>query len=235
MTPVLTDAGRRVVARDPGDTTRRSTGTGAELVVACTILIAVGLGGLYFTARPGPTPLDRFVLGLLSHPPRAGAVTAVTRLGSPPVVVAGSVAGCLVAVARRPRGALAALGGPGLAAVACDAILKPTVNRTFDGVSSFPSGTVAVVAAMATVAVLVCPVRWRWCAAAMGLTATTSTAMAVIALHWHYPTDVLGGVALGVGVVLFLDALTVRRSPTREGATCRPPRYPTRATDATDD
>jgi membrane-associated phospholipid phosphatase len=36
---------------------------------------------------------------------------------------------------------------------------------------------------------------------------------AVIALRWHYPSDALGGLVLGVAVVVFVDGLLHLRLP----------------------
>jgi len=51
------------------------------------------------------------------------------------------------------------------------------------------------------------PVRVRPLLALVGAVATVGVSVAVIVLRWHYPTDVLGGMAVGVGAVLTLDAL----------------------------
>ena len=92
-----------------------------------------------------------------------------------------------------------------LAVAVCDWVVKPVVGRTFADVVSFPSGTVAAVAAVATVALLATPDPWRSVVAALGGTVTVLACMSVVALRWHYPTDAVAGVAVGGGVVLLAD------------------------------
>jgi membrane-associated phospholipid phosphatase len=62
-------------------------------------------------------------------------------------------------------------------------------------------------AALATGLTLVMPVKVRFPVALLGLLAIGGTGAAVIVLRWHYPTDALGGVAVGVGSVLVVVAL----------------------------
>jgi membrane-associated phospholipid phosphatase len=178
-----------------------------EVTVGVGLLLAVAVGGLYLMIRPGPTVLDRWIFTAVRPVHHSGFLLVVTRLGSPFVVVAASVAGFLATIRRnRPR-AGALLAGPVLAVAACDWVIKPVVDRTFAGVVSFPSGTVAAVAAVATVGLVATPDPWRAVTAALGGTVTVLAAMSVVALRWHYPTDALAGVAVGGGVVLVADCV----------------------------
>jgi membrane-associated phospholipid phosphatase len=88
-------------------------------------------------------------------------------------------------------------------------LAKPLVGRHLGitGAASYPSGTVAAVAALMTAAVLVTPALGRPLVAVAGTAVTAGVCAAVVVLRWHYPTDALGGVAVGVGAVLALDAL----------------------------
>jgi len=182
-------------------TTRART----ELTAAGLLLLAVVVGGLYFMARPGPTLLDRWTFAAIRPVYHSGLLVALTRIGSPFVVVAAAVAGFLATLRRnRPR-AVALLVGPVLAVAVSDWVMKPVVGRTFADVVSFPSGTVTVVAAIAAVALLATPDPWRSVVAAVGGTVTVLECVAVVALRWHYPTDAAAGLALGVSVVLLTD------------------------------
>jgi membrane-associated phospholipid phosphatase len=184
--------------------------------VGLVLVAAVAVSGLYLRARPGPTPFDRWGLAAIPAVHHSWLVLAVTRLGSPFVVVAAAVAGFLATVRRnRPRAA-ALLVGPVLAVAACDWIAKPVVGRTFDGVVSFPSGTVTAIAAVATVALLGAPDAWRPVVAALGGTVTVMAVVSVVALRWHYPTDALAGLATGAGVVLVVDCAARALAPRRE-------------------
>ncbi|MGD0381287.1 MAG: phosphatase PAP2 family protein [Acidimicrobiales bacterium] len=184
---------------------REKSRAGIELTAAVVLLAAVALAGLYLKARPGPTPIDRTVLAAFPFVRHSGFLVAVTRLGSPFVVVAAAVAGFLATVSRHRARAVALLIGPLVAVGLCDWVIKPVVGRTFSDVVSFPSGTVTAVAAIATVGLLATPDPWRSIMAAFGGTLTVLTVVSVIALRWHYPTDAAAGLATGVGVVLLTD------------------------------
>jgi membrane-associated phospholipid phosphatase len=199
--------------------TRRA---GIELAVAIALVAGVVVAGLYFSARPSPTIFDRWAFAAVPAVHHSGLLIAVTRLGSPFVVVAAAVAGSLATLGRnRPR-ALALLVGPVLAVTVCDWVIKPVVGRTFADVVSFPSGTVTAVAAVATVGLLATADPWRSVVAALGGTVTVLAVMSVVALRWHFPTDALAGVAVGVGVVLLTDcaarAVAWRRDPGADGS-----------------
>jgi membrane-associated phospholipid phosphatase len=176
-----------------------------ELAVGSLLLLAVVVSGLYFVVQPGPTLLDRWTFAAIRPVHHSGFLLVMTRLGSPFVVITAAIAGSVATVRRnRPR-AGALLVGPVLAVAVCDWVIKPVVGRTFADVVSFPSGTVAAVAAIATVGLLATPDPWRSLVAALGGTITVLAWMAVVALRWHYPTDALAGAAVGVGVVLLTD------------------------------
>ena len=204
----LTESGAsRVGGRPPRHArrVRRPRTDDIELALAGALLGAVALAGLYFLVRPGTTRIDRFVLSVIPLRPRSTYVVAVTRLGSAPVLVAGAVAGFIATMRRDRARAAALLVAPVVTVLVTDWILKPTVGRRFEGVLSFPSGSVAAVAALATVAVLASPDPWRWASGAVGATVSVLMALAVVALGWHYPTDAASGLALGAGTVLLLD------------------------------
>ena len=195
---------------------------GIELTIGSLLLSGAIAGGLYFMVRPGPVLLDPWVFAALRPVHHSGFLVAVTRLGSPFVVVAAAAAGFLATVRRnRPR-AVALLIGPVAAVAVCDWVMKPIVDRTYADVVSFPSGTVTAVAAVATVAVLATPDPWRSVVAALGGTVTVLEAMAVVALRWHYPTDALAGLAVGAGVVLLSDCAARRLASGRGRHAQRP-------------
>jgi len=207
---------RRPVAprRPPGPARRPATPApaqrDAELVAAVVLLLAVGALGAYLRVRPGPILLDRLASGVAPARHHGSALVALTRLGSPPVVLAGMVAGALATIRRHPARAMAVLAGPPLAIGIGQWVLKPLVGRTLDGVLTFPSGTVTAVAALATVAVVATPDAWRGVAGVVGGVATVMTAAAAVALGWHYASDAAGGAALGAGTILLLDSLARR-------------------------
>ena len=65
--------------------------------------------------------------------------------------------------------------------------------------ASWPSGHATAAMAVALCAVLVSPARWRPVVAAIGGLFAIAVAYAILALHWHFPSDIVGG---------YLSALT---------------------------
>jgi membrane-associated phospholipid phosphatase len=202
----LTDGCGDPPRRQPGSITR--TVPRAELAAGGTLLGLAALGGLYFLRRPGPVRLDSVLFGLL--PANYGSVWAhyVTHIGSLPVLLAGVVVLLVMGLVRdRPR-AIACAAAPALAVLIVE-LTKPLVDRhvSIYGGASYPSGTVTVVAALATGAVLVVPNLLKVPTAVLGMATIITTCAAVIVLRWHYPTDALGGICTGAGTVLLADGL----------------------------
>ena len=132
----------------------------------------------------------------------------LVHVGSLSALVVGVVAVFAVAVLRDWVRAVACATSPVLAVLIVQDLAKPLVGRHLGvAVSSFPSGTVAAVAALMTAVTLVVPALTRPAVAVLGAALTAGVCAAVIVLRWHYPTDALGGVAVGIGAVLALDAL----------------------------
>jgi membrane-associated phospholipid phosphatase len=94
------------------------------------------------------------------------------------------------------------------AVLVVDQVSKPLIGRHIGAaVGSYPSGTVTAVAALATGAVLVTPRVLRAVTAILAAALVVGISAAVVVLRWHYPTDALGGACVGIGAVLFLDAV----------------------------
>jgi hypothetical protein len=181
----------------------------SELLVGAALVVAVAAAGAFFAGHPDAGPLDRWVLRIVPSG-GGGWFTPVTWLRYPPVTVVGSVVAAAVVFGRdRPR-AVACLVGPPLALVTCELVVKPAVGRTLGGVYSYPSGSTAGVAALATVAVLATAVRWRTATVVVAALVSLWMWTAVVFLHWHLPTDALAGLAYGVGVVLVTDGAAWR-------------------------
>ncbi len=173
----------------------------------------------------GPVPIDTVVAGKLDSPrlERAAASLRLTEAwpdgAAPPFVQYGvplaavAAVGGLAAMAwmRRDRGAVAlCLLGPALALVLTDGVLKPLVDRRLHLGLAYPSGHTAGAASVAVV-ILVLAHRWKgWAglalAAPVALSLPAAMGLALIRLDWHYPTDVVGGAAVGSATVLALAA-----------------------------
>jgi membrane-associated phospholipid phosphatase len=132
----------------------------------------------------------------------------------PAIAISAAIAaGCLIA--RRPNGAVLAVAAVPAAAGLDDGLLKHLFHRTYFGSLTFPSGhTTSMTAMTATLAILllVPPQQARTGAVRVAVVATAClitvmVVLGVIGLTWHYFTDTVAGVAVGVGTVLGLALL----------------------------
>lgn len=184
------------------------SGLATELVVGTVLLGAAGVAGVAFVHRPWPNRLDVAGFAALAPEPSSRLWHDVAALGSLPVLL-GGIAVCVLSSLWKDRArALACVLGPGAAVFVIERIAKPLVGRhvTALGGNSYPSGTVTAVAALVIVAALVAPIALKPFVSLVGLLAILAVSAAVIAMRWHFPTDTLGGAAVGAGSVLALDA-----------------------------
>jgi membrane-associated phospholipid phosphatase len=157
---------------------------------------------------PGPNVLDNWGFSGVGPSLHSSFLIRVTDLGSVPVLVGGSILAALAVVSRDQRRAVACLIGPVAATLLVQWGLKPLVAREYLQVLTFPSGTITVVASLAAAWALAVPSGWlRGLVVAVGVGVVTVTSVAVVALRWHYASDVLAGAAFGVGVVLVADGV----------------------------
>ena len=172
------------------------------------LLAAAALAGLLLAKRPGPNRVDAAGYFYVPSDPGSHLANELVKLGSLPVLVAGVVVILLVAVFRDWVRALACAAAPVIAVEVVEHIAKPMVGREIGaGSFTYPSGTVAVVAALAAAVFLVTPRLLRPVSAVLGIFVVIGVGWAVLVLRWHYPTDVIGGVWVGAGAVFFIDAL----------------------------
>jgi membrane-associated phospholipid phosphatase len=202
------------------------------------IVIALAAGGgitalsRHYYHRVGPGVLDTEVDGrvayrLASHP---WLLDQFIRIGAPDTVATVALALTVLCLAfRKWRAALFALVAPTSASALTEKVLKPLVHRTTHGDHlAFPSGhTTGAFALALTAAVLLLPHRGsvgtpsavvRLVLGSGVLAAASGTAISLVALHWHYSTDTLGGALVALTVVvtaaLLVDlvaGLTLRR------------------------
>jgi membrane-associated phospholipid phosphatase len=200
-------------------------------VAACVIVVAAL--GAWVAHRTQATsvdrPIDAWLTSHLGHD--SGFVVTTRALGNPRWVTGGCVAAVLAClVTRRYRGALLVAIAVPLAGAITEFALKPLFDRTITGFLAFPSGHVTGVSALAVpiVIVLIGPARPPWPAAlrvllaAVTLLALVSVALSVVAGHWHYFTDTIGGAAVGIATALLtalaLDGLSLRLARRRPAA-----------------
>ncbi len=148
-----------------------------------------------------------------------GLLRGLVLLGSPAVVVLGSVALAGVAAGRRWRRAVAvALLAAPPAGAATEFLLKPLIGVRKDPGApyGFPSGHTTGAVALALVIVVLLlprpgmhlgPAAVRVALGVLALVLAAGTAVAVVALGFHRTTDAVGGVATSVLVVLALAAV----------------------------
>jgi len=180
-----------------------------ELGAGVVLLGIAALAGFVFVHRPWPNRLDTW--GDRLFPADLGSHWAhgFVTLGSMTVLIAGVLLVFCIGILRDWVRAIACATAPVIAVLVVQEIAKPLVDRqsVVTGALSYPSGTVAAVAALATALILVVPAKARFPVTMLGLLAIVGTGAAVIVLRWHYPTDALGGIAVGVGSVLVIDGL----------------------------
>jgi len=173
-------------------------------------LVLVGLtlvAGLVVWLHPGRNVLDSWGFSALPHSPHSSFLLRIADLGGLPLLLGGSALAALVVMGVDRRRAIACLCGPLIAAVLIEWVMKPLVGRRYLEVLCFPSGSVAVVAAVSTSWFLAVP-RWlRWPAIVTGAALVALMSVTVVAVRWHYPSDALAGASFAVGVVLLCDGL----------------------------
>lgn len=98
----------------------------------------------------------------------------------------------------RPRHAAAAallLGGSAVSSQTLKPLLA--MERSFDftqvSAAAYPSGHATAAMALALAAVLVAPPAWRRAVAAAGGAFALGVSFSILALGWHFPSDVVGG------------------------------------------
>ncbi len=208
------------------------------MVVGTALLGLSALAGYAFVHRPWPNRLD--VWGYRALPADSASRWAhdLVTLGSLTALVAGVVIVFAIGLLRDWVRAIACASAPLVAVLVVQDLAKPLVGRHIGiaGGTSYPSGTVAAVAALATAFTLVMPRLLRPAMAVVAAVATIGVSMAVVVLRWHYPTDALGGIGVGVGSVLVVDgllhvpwAIAARFRSSRSGRRVEVPRQPSLA------
>jgi membrane-associated phospholipid phosphatase len=154
-----------------------------------------------------------------------GVLSTVAHLADPVLYVLAGIVLVAVAVRRRGRPALGAgvalllVGSAGMTQALKHALAQPRLvdwlgsNQVGD--ASWPSGHATAAMALALAGVLVARPGHRRAAVAVGAAFAGAVAVAVLALAWHFPSDVLGGflvaAAWALGVLAALEALEPAR------------------------
>jgi membrane-associated phospholipid phosphatase len=189
---------------------------GCVVVTAC-LALAFGHQG---RADRLDAVVDARIRGFLdSYPRPLHLLSLLGGLLSVAGLTAALVLACLVT--RRWRGAaLAALAVPA-AMTLTELVLKPLVGRSINGYASFPSGHATATFALAvTCAVLLAnpprprlPRAVRLLLAAGAMLVAAAVPVAMVALGYHYFTDIVAGAAVGTGTVLLITLLIDQARP----------------------
>ena len=179
-----------------------------EFALGVCLLGAAALAGLLLAKRPEANRVDSTGYFYLPSDPRSHLANELVRIGSLPALVIGVCLIFFIAIFRDWVRALACAAAPIIAVEVVERIAKPMVGREIaTGSYTYPSGTVAAVAALAAAIFVVSPRLVRPFTGVIGVLAVGGVGAAVLVLRWHYPTDVAGGVWVGAGSVFFVDAL----------------------------
>lgn len=154
--------------------------------------------------------LDAVVLGhFAERGSRTGSLAAgIVLLGDLGALLPLLAIACGIALKRhRPRAALAALfvvAGANLTTQLFKALLahprfEALLGYEQIGANSFPSGHTTAVASIAIAYLFVVPREWRPAVALIGVGLVAAVGCSVMALDWHYPSDVLGGILVAAG------------------------------------
>ncbi|MPY97230.1 MAG: phosphatase PAP2 family protein [Actinophytocola sp.] len=186
------------------------------LVVALLGAVVTLVIGLRYAGDHQASALDAAIEDVLVDVVGSGDLAWLLVTPSEPHVVlplaALVVAVCLVQ--RRWRGAVLAAVAPAVAVALNTWALKPAFGRLSEGHLAYPSGhTVSIVAVSAVVVLLARPGVARWIAAVVGAMVSLGVDVALVTLGFHYPTDVVGGVAFALTVVPLVALAASRRCP----------------------
>ncbi len=148
--------------------------------------------------------LDAVILLRFLEPGARGdsVAAAVVLLGDLGVLLPLLALACAIALTRgRPRAALAAfaiVAGANLTTQLFKTVLAHPRVQVMLGIdqiaaNSFPSGHTTAIASIVVAYLFVVPREWIVTVALGGAVAIAAVGSSVMALSWHYPSDVLGG------------------------------------------
>jgi membrane-associated phospholipid phosphatase len=177
----------------------------ARLFLLISVLCALGVAAVYWAARSTELGIrvdtSAIIRGLTAErAPRLHRATSDllhTIDVSSLVLMGGGLIG--LALLRRRIDAAVGVAVVLIGANETTQVLKPALGRAdfFEGASrfgaSYPSGHATVAMSLALAAVLAAPRGLRLLTAAAGAVYATAVGVALIALGWHYPSDVAGG------------------------------------------
>jgi membrane-associated phospholipid phosphatase len=207
----------------------------SEALIA-TLACLAGLTITGVLARLVPATHAQDVAGLhgfarLNEPPVTRALDVVAHLADPRPYGLWIVALALLAAARRRWSVAAAIPVVGVGAPLSSEMLKPLLAQpSFSewlgdsriSAASWPSGHATASMTVALCAVLAAPAAWRWLAAAAGGAFALAVSYSILALGWHFPSDVFGGLFMAGLWVSAAVTLLLGREPAPRPVLRRP-------------
>jgi undecaprenyl-diphosphatase len=194
----------------------------AVVVAGCAAVTAVL--GVHYAGGTQAGRLDsladpRFAAALSRFPALLSRLEDLGTLGPVTLMTLALILACLAT--RRWSGAILAAIAEPVAVCLTEYVLKPAIGRVAGGWLSFPSGHATAMFALAALcAVLLTgpdcrlPRTLRWLLILAAFAVAAAVAATMVAIGAHYFTDVIGGTAVGIGVVLAcalaLDLVTSR-------------------------
>jgi membrane-associated phospholipid phosphatase len=185
------------------------------MAAGCAALFALVVVGAYYW-HPGQTLDEEGLAGFVQS--RDGWLRPVawrfTELGNPVQVAAITLVLASFALLRgRPRlavGVLALVAATSVSSELLKVLLAhPRFPPIFDypvGPRALPSGHGTAAMSLAMAGVLVAPRRARWAAAVIGSGLALAVGASVVAVGWHFPSDVIAGYLLATGWALTIFA-----------------------------
>jgi undecaprenyl-diphosphatase len=186
-------------------------GLAAVIVVAAVIAVAA-LGVRYARTRT-PGRLDRRLDADIARHVRGHAhlLVRVIDLADPgSVIVICALLFTAFLLLNRTRLAVLAVLGPALAGGLVDLVLKPLFDRHLGSMLSYPSGHTAATSSLALVVIIAMlgpgrlpwPFVVRWLITLAAAASVPVIAIALVGGGYHYATDTLGGLLVGIACVL---------------------------------
>ena len=178
---------------------------GTWLLAAAGCLGALALTGVLAYLVPiahwhDSATLQGFIA--LNEPQRTEVIVRLAHLADPvPYALIGLSLAAWAAARRRPRTSAAVLTVLVLTGLTSQTLKPLLAQPRYDewlgdgqiAAASWPSGHATAAMTLALLAVLAAPPRWRPTAGAAGGAFAIVVSYAVLALGWHFPSDVLGG------------------------------------------
>jgi membrane-associated phospholipid phosphatase len=201
------------------------------LLAALACALSLALVGVLALGLPSVHARDAAALHAftaLSGPSRDTLLTAIARLADPvPYALVGLGLAGVALVRRRPGRAVAVVTLLVLTGLTTQALkhlcAQPRVLAWLGSSSpdelAWPSGHATAAMTLALCAVLVAAPRLRSLAVVAGGGSALAVGLALLVLHWHYPSDVLGGfLVAGTWTCLARAALALCERPEPEPA-----------------